>query len=234
MNALRVSHLSKSYGSGERAVHAVQGVSFEASAGDFLALVGPSGSGKTTLLAMIGGLLTPSEGSIDVGGREVTTMSARAAAAYRRNNVGFVFQANNLLPYLTARENLLVVRDIGGIGRKEAGPRADRLLDELGLAARKNAAATELSGGERQRVAIARALMNDPDVVLVDEPTASLDSARGAQVVNSLIQEVKTRRKLGIMVTHDIAMAELADRVLELHDGRLQAIRTPGAGNAPK
>jgi putative ABC transport system ATP-binding protein len=135
--------------------------------------------------------------------------------------VGFVFQANNLLPYLTARENLLVMARINGTDLKSAGARADQLLEELGLTARRNALATELSGGERQRVAIARALMNDPELVLVDEPTASLDSARGRQVVESLIAEVKGRDKLGLMVTHDMAMAELADRVLEMHDGLL-------------
>jgi len=226
MTVLNVRDVSKTYGSGERAVYAVRGVSFEGAPSEFLALVGPSGSGKTTLLAMIGGLLTPSSGSIEVDGQEITHLPARQAAAFRRQHVGFVFQANNLLPFLTARENLLVVRDIGGISRKAAGARADQLIEELGLTARRNALGTELSGGERQRVAIARALMNDPDLVLVDEPTASLDSARGRQVVESLIQEVKSRGKLGIMVTHDLAMAALADRTLELHDGALNAIRS--------
>ncbi|MCC7362809.1 MAG: ABC transporter ATP-binding protein [Dehalococcoidia bacterium] len=225
MTTLRVRDLSKTYGSGEDAVHAVRGVSFESAPGEFLGLVGPSGSGKTTLLAMIGGLLTPTSGSIDVNGLEIGQLSGRQQAAYRRDRIGYVFQSNNLLPYLTARENLMVVRAIGAKGRGAAGQRADQLLEELGLTKRRNALATELSGGERQRVAIARALMNDPDLVLVDEPTASLDSARGKQVVKSLIEEVKGRGKLGIMVTHDLAMAELADRVLEMHDGELTRLR---------
>ncbi|QFG04287.1 MULTISPECIES: ABC transporter ATP-binding protein [Tepidiforma] len=218
---LKVQDLEKVYGEGERAVHAVRGVSFATEPGEFVAIVGPSGSGKTTMLAMIGGLLTPTRGSIEVNGQDIARLKGKELAEYRRRKVGFVFQANNLLPYLTARENLLVMARINGTDLKSAGARADQLLEELGLTARRNALATELSGGERQRVAIARALMNDPELVLVDEPTASLDSARGRQVVESLIAEVKGRDKLGLMVTHDMAMAELADRVLEMHDGLL-------------
>jgi putative ABC transport system ATP-binding protein len=218
-----VQDLEKVYGEGERAVHAVRGVSFATEPGEFVAIVGPSGSGKTTLLAMVGGLLTPTRGVIQVNGDDIGRLGGRELAEYRRRRVGFVFQSNNLLPYLTARENLLVMPRINGGGLGAARPRADQLLDELGLTPRRNALATELSGGERQRVAIARALMNDPELVLVDEPTASLDSARGRQVVESLIAEVKGRGKLGLMVTHDLAMAELADRVLEMHDGLLVA-----------
>ncbi len=221
MNAtLRVSELSKTYGHGENAVHAVRSVSFEVLSGQFVALVGPSGSGKTTLLAMIGGLLTPTSGTIDIAGTDIARLSSREKARFRRNSVGYVFQANNLLPFLTARENLLVMGAINGkLG--EARKRAGTLLDELGLHRQANALASQLSGGERQRVAIARALMNDPTVLLVDEPTASLDSERGRQVVLSLIDEVKRRNLLGIMVTHDMAMAALADRILQLHDGEL-------------
>jgi putative ABC transport system ATP-binding protein len=220
---LIVQDLEKVYGEGERAVHAVRGVSFATEPGEFVAIVGPSGSGKTTLLAMVGGLLTPTRGVIQVNGDDIGKLGGRELAEYRRRRVGFVFQSNNLLPYLTARENLLVMPRINGGGLGAARQRADQLLDELGLTPRRNALATELSGGERQRVAIARALMNDPELVLVDEPTASLDSARGRQVVESLIAEVKGRGKLGLMVTHDLAMAELADRVLEMHDGLLVA-----------
>lgn len=218
---LEVEGLDKVYGEGERAVHAVRGVSFATEPGEFVAIVGPSGSGKTSMLAMIGGLLTPTRGRILVNGQNIARLRGRELAEYRRRKVGFVFQANNLLPFLTARENLLVMARINGGDLRAARKRADQLLEELGLAARANALATELSGGERQRVAIARALMNDPELVLVDEPTASLDSARGKQVVESLIAEVKGRDKLGLMVTHDMAMAELADRVLEMHDGQL-------------
>ncbi len=218
---LRVHELSKTYGSGDQAVQAVKDASFSTEPGEFVAVVGPSGSGKTTLLAMIGGLLTPTSGSIEVNGRDIARLSGGQQAAYRRQSVGYVFQSNNLLPYLTARENLLVMARVTGGRLGNAGARADQLLEELGLTRRARALATELSGGERQRVAIGRALMNDPELVLVDEPTASLDSARGKQVVESLIQEVKGRGKLGLMVTHDLEMAELADRIIEMHDGRL-------------
>jgi putative ABC transport system ATP-binding protein len=223
---LRVTDLSKTYGRGDQAVHAVRGVSFATEPGEFVAIVGPSGSGKTTLLAMIGGLLTPSGGSIEVDGRDIAKLGNGERAAYRRESVGYVFQSNNLVPYLTARENLLLMQAIAGGNRNDARRRASQLMEELGITARADALASELSGGERQRVAIGRALMNNPDLVLVDEPTASLDSQRGRQVVRSLIQEVKSRDKLGIMVTHDLEMAALADRVLELHDGLLRNAST--------
>ncbi|MCL4240012.1 MAG: ABC transporter ATP-binding protein [Dehalococcoidia bacterium] len=218
---LSVRDLSKTYGHGERAVLAVKHASFSTEPGEFVAVVGPSGSGKTTLLAMVGGLLTPTSGAIEVNGKDIAGLNRGQQAAYRRESVGYVFQANNLLPFLTARENLLVMSRITGANSRAARQRADQLLEELGLTKRANAVATELSGGERQRVAIGRALMNDPELVLVDEPTASLDSARGRQVVESLIHEVKGRGKLGLMVTHDMAMAELADRIIEMHDGEL-------------
>jgi putative ABC transport system ATP-binding protein len=219
---LAVTGLNKTYGSGDLAVHAVRDVNFSTQPGDFIAIVGPSGSGKTTLLAMIGGLLTPSSGSIKVGDREITRLSATERAAYRRDSVGFVFQANNLIPFLTARENLLIMNDIGSGSRREAAARADRLIEELGLTSRAAALASELSGGERQRVAIGRALMRDPMLVLVDEPTANLDSEQGEHVVRSLISEVKGRDKLGLMVTHDLKMAALADVILEMRDGHLK------------
>lgn len=218
---LQIANLTKIYGSGEQAVHAVRDVSLAAQAGAFLAVIGPSGSGKTTLLAMIGGLLTPTRGTITLAGRDIARLSSGQLAAFRRQSVGYVFQSNNLLPFLTARENLLVMQAIGA-GRGAGKQRADQLLHELGMDARANAVATELSGGERQRVAIARALMNDPELVLVDEPTASLDSSRGKQVVQLLIDETKARNKLAIMVTHDLDMAVMADRILEMRDGVLR------------
>lgn len=229
---LVVQNLNKIHGSGDLAVHAVNDVSFSASENEFIAIMGPSGSGKTTLLAMIGGLLTPTSGSITVNGEELANASASRLTEFRRRSIGFVFQANNLVPFLTARENLLLAATIAGGGGASARRRADQLLDELGMSARANRIATQLSGGERQRVAIARALMNDAEIVLVDEPTASLDSVRGAQVVQSLVTEIKGRHKLGIMVTHDADMASFADRTLVLHDGKLatdQAPSSPGS-----
>jgi putative ABC transport system ATP-binding protein len=221
MTTLTLTNVSKTYGEGENAVAAVQEVSLSCESGEFVALVGPSGSGKTTLLAMIGGLLTPTAGTILVEDVDVSALAAKGQARYRRDKVGYVFQSNNLIPYLTVRENLLLIRQIGAKGHSSAGERADQLIEELGLTKRRNALSTDLSGGERQRVAIARALMNDPQLVLVDEPTASLDSTRGKQVVSLLLDEVKSRGKLGIMVTHDLAMADMADRIFEMHDGVL-------------
>ena len=222
MAILRLEGVSKTYGEGDRAVRAVRSVSFESDSGEFLSIVGPSGSGKTTLLAMIGALLTPTEGRIELNGSDLTRLGKAAQARFRRQNVGFVFQANNVLPFLTARENMMIMGDIAGMSGKDAGLRADQLLEELGIAERADAVATELSGGERQRVAIGRALMHDPAVILVDEPTASLDSQRGRMVVESLVREIKDRRKLGIMVTHDLEMAAMTDRIFEMHDGILK------------
>lgn len=218
-----VTHLTKTYESDGNEVQAVRDVSFSMEAGEFLAIVGPSGSGKTTLLAMLGGLLTPSSGSIIVAGREISTLPPRARAGYRRTTVGFIFQQLNLFPYLTARENVLLMRAIGACG-PDATRQADQLLAELGLKERANTQVSRLSGGERQRVAIARALMNDPAIVLADEPTSNLDSVRGAQVVRMLIDECKARNKLTVMVTHDREMAAMADRILEMHDGHLTGV----------
>lgn len=218
---LSVTGLNKTYGSGALAVHAVRDVSFGTEPGDFVAIVGPSGSGKTTLLAMIGGLLRPTSGSIRVSDQEISRLSGGERARYRRDGVGYVFQANNLILFLTARENLTIMYEIGPGSGREAASRADGLLEELGLTSRAHALARQLSAGERQRVAIGRALMRDPWLILVDEPTANLDSELGEQVVRSLIAEVKGREKLGIMVTHDTRMSALADIVLEMRDGHL-------------
>jgi len=217
--AVDVQDLSKTYGSGEGAVRAVQHASFRAEVGELIALVGPSGSGKTTLLAMLGGLLTPTSGRLTIGGVDLHDAGRGALARFRRDNVGFVFQGYNLLPYLTARRNLLAVPEIRG--RNGAAPRelADRLLNEMGLAGRANFYPAELSGGERQRVAIARALMNDPALILLDEPTANLDGKRGRQVVEMLVAEVQQRRKTALMVTHDQRMAAYATRILRIEDG---------------
>jgi putative ABC transport system ATP-binding protein len=218
---LEVAKLEKTYGSGRMMVHAVKDANLKLEEGQFIAVVGPSGSGKTTLLSMLGGLLTPTDGSIVVNGGQVEIMSPRERQEYRRDHVGFVFQANNLLPFLTARENLLLMGQIGPGNRKMLYERAERLLKELGLSPRAEALATELSGGEKQRVAIARALMRDPDIVLADEPTANLDSELGKLVVESLVTSVKGRNKIGVMVTHDLNMATLADGMVQMRDGHL-------------
>ncbi len=218
---LEVSELHKTYGSGHLAVHAVKDASFSIEAGQFVAVVGPSGSGKTTLLSMLGGLLTPSSGTIQLNEHRIERLASRERQKYRRDHIGFVFQANNLLPFLTARENLLLMDQLGPGDHRMMKEKARQLLEEMGLSARADFLATELSGGERQRVAIARALMRDPDLILADEPTANLDSDLGHHVVESLTKSVKGRNKIGIMVTHDVRMAAMADAILEMRDGQI-------------
>jgi len=215
--------LTKVFGSGDTAVEAVRDASLSVRAGEFVAIVGPSGSGKTTLLAMLGGLLTATGGQVIVGGTDISRLNEAQRARFRRERVGFVFQGFNLVPYLTAEQNLLVIPSISGKLDGETRARARQLLREIGVEKRAHHVPGELSGGERQRVAIGRALMNDPLLVLVDEPTSNLDSERGTEVVRSLAEEVKMRNKIGIMVTHDRRMLTHVDRVLEMADGRVQS-----------
>ncbi|MFC1944964.1 ABC transporter ATP-binding protein [Chloroflexota bacterium] len=221
--SLEVNNLVKNYGSGQMIVRAVKGATFSIEAGQFIAVVGPSGSGKTTLLSMLGGLLTPTSGTIIVNSRQVEKLLPGQRQEYRRDHIGFIFQTNNLIPFLTARENLLLMNKIGPSDRRMMNERAQQLLDELELTSRANALVTELSGGERKRVAIARSLMRDPEMVLADEPTANLDSELGRRVVQNLVDGVKGRNKIGIMVTHDLNMAALADGILEMRDGHLNS-----------
>lgn len=227
---LRVEDVRKVYGSGHTEVVAVDSATMAVEEGEFVALLGPSGSGKTTLISIIGGLLAPSSGRVLLGGEDITALGRRDLTRFRAERVGFVFQSANLVPFLTARENLLYVSTlVKGISRSQARARADQLLEELGLAQRANNVPEKLSGGERQRVAIGRALMNDPDLVLVDEPTAALDTALGRQVVELLRREIKSRGKTGIMVTHDLRMVEYTDRVFEILDGHLTHVEQPSA-----
>ena len=229
---LQVRDVTKVYGTGHTAVTALQTATMSVEQGEFVALVGPSGSGKTTLISIIGGLLAPTTGSVHIGDIDVTALSRKELTRFRAERVGFVFQSANLVPFLTARENLLYVAGLIGSSKSGARARADQLLEELGLADRAKNLPEQLSGGERQRVAIGRALMNDPDLVLVDEPTAALDTALGRQVVQLLGREVKDRGKTGIMVTHDLRMVEYTDRVFQILDGHLTHVESSiGAGH---
>ena len=194
--------------------------------GEIVALLGPSGSGKTTLLSIAGGLLTASAGRVVVGGHDITEFSPKQLTEFRRTEVGFVFQAVNLVPFLTAEENLLVVAELaGGRGgnRKEAKQRAGVLLAELGLSGRSSNLPGELSGGERQRVAIGRALFNSPALVLFDEPTSALDTKIGEQVMDLIQHEMRSRGTAAVIVTHDTRMTHYADRTVHITDGVLDA-----------
>lgn len=223
MSALELSDVRKVYESGGAEVVALDHATLTVGDDEILALVGPSGSGKTTLLSIAGGLLTPSNGTVVVGGKEISSLAGSDLTRVRREHVGFVFQSVNLVPFLTARENLLVVGELSRRDRGEVRDRADALLDELGLADRAGNLPSQLSGGERQRVAIGRALINEPSLVLIDEPTSALDSKLGQQVMELIIREVKSRSTAAIIVTHDTRMTHHADRVLEISDGRLAA-----------
>ena len=219
--------VSKTYGSGANQVKAIDDVSFSVERGEFVALVGPSGSGKTTMLAMLAGLLQPSSGSVLIDGEDLLEMGEGRRAAFRRRKIGFTFQANNLVSYLTALENVELMLRLTGQYRGDNRKRAQNLLEMLGLGERMHALPRELSGGQQQRVAIARSLINNPTVVLADEPTASLDTERAYQVVETMAHLVHEQGRAGIMVTHDLRMVEYTDRIVHLLDGRLERIITP-------
>jgi putative ABC transport system ATP-binding protein len=223
MSALDMQDVRKTYGTGDTQVVALDHATLTVGDDEMVALVGPSGSGKTTLLSIAGGLLSPTGGNVVVGPHHITDYSRKQLTRFRREFVGFVFQGANLVPFLTARENLLVVADVAGTRGKDIERRADLLLEELGLGHRKKNTPPQLSGGERQRVAIGRALMNEPELVLFDEPTSALDSKLGEQVMELIRAEVKGRGTAAIVVTHDARMTHYADRVVEISDGRLAA-----------
>jgi putative ABC transport system ATP-binding protein len=223
VTALRLTDVRKVFSSGDDEVVAVDHATLAVEPGELVALVGPSGSGKTTLLSIAGGLLTPSGGAVEVAGQDISGYSAKRLTRFRGEQVGFVFQSVNLVPFLTATENLLVVAEMTGRGGGDARRRARGLLDELGLGHRRDNLPDKLSGGERQRVAIGRALMNEPRLVLFDEPTSALDSKLGTQVMELIRDEVKGRGTAAVVVTHDTRITGLADRTVEIEDGRLSA-----------
>jgi putative ABC transport system ATP-binding protein len=219
--ALRMEAVRKVFHSGDDEVVAVDRVDLTVGADEILALVGPSGSGKTTLCSIAGGLLQATEGTVVVGDRDISDLGPKELTEFRRTSVGFVFQTVNLVPFLTARENLLVVDEVGPRTGRRARDRADALLGELGLAEKADAMPGRLSGGQRQRVAIGRALMNEPDLVLFDEPTSALDTELGEQVMKLIRDEMKSRGTAAIIVTHDDRITHHADRTVTITDGRL-------------
>ena len=224
--ALETRSVTKIYESGGNIIKAVDDVSLQVENGEFVALVGPSGSGKTTMLAILAGLLQPTEGEILIAGQEMGQLNDRARTKFRRQNIGFVFQASNLVPYLTGQENVELMLKLNGKLNREGKARVKEVLARLGLTDRVDNLPSQLSGGQKQRVAIARALIHSPTLVLADEPTASLDTERAYQVVRTFAELIHEQKRAGIMVTHDLRMCRYVDRVIQMRDGKLANILT--------
>ncbi|MCU5378696.1 ABC transporter ATP-binding protein [Bacillus cereus] len=218
---LKLDKVSKVYGEGNTEVTALHPMSLDVKAGEFIGIVGPSGSGKSTLLSIAGALLSPSKGDIYIREQNITKLSQTEMTDIRLKKIGFIFQFANLVPYLNVKEQLLYIAKLKKENKQDSEKRADHLLAAFGLGERKNHYPNQLSGGEKQRVAIARAFMNNPDLILADEPTASLDSKRAREVVEMMKREVKESQKAAIMITHDERMLDVCDRILTLRDGKL-------------
>ena len=219
MNLLEVNNICKTYGSGETAVHALKQVSFSVPKGEYVAIVGESGSGKSTLLNMIGALDTPDSGKVTIGGKEIFAMNDSKLTVFRRRNIGFIFQAFNLVPELTVEQNIMfpVLLDYQKPDRKYL----EELLTVLNLQERRNHLPTQLSGGQQQRVAIGRALITRPSLILADEPTGNLDTQNSSEVIALLKEASRKYEQTIIMITHNRSIAQSADRILQVADGGL-------------
>ena len=219
MNLLEVNNICKTYGSGETAVHALKKVSFSVPKGEYVAIVGESGSGKSTLLNMIGALDTPTSGKVTIGGKDIFSMNDRKLTVFRRRNIGFIFQAFNLIPELTVEQNIIfpVLLDY----QKPDQKYLEELLTVLNLKERRNHLPSQLSGGQQQRVAIGRALITRPSLILADEPTGNLDTQNSREVIALLKEASKKYEQTIIMITHNRRIAQTADRVLQVSDGVL-------------
>jgi putative ABC transport system ATP-binding protein len=221
---MTIQNVTRRFGSGATEVVAVRDVSLDVAPGEVVLIMGPSGSGKTTLLSMLGGLLKPSQGLIRIGPDEVSAMDERRLPQVRLRRIGFIFQDFNLLSALSTLDNVAIVTQLAGVTRKEARQHAREILEQLGLGHRLQFLPEKLSGGEKQRVAIARALINQPDVILADEPTANLDSHHGHETMRLLRRIAKEENRSVIIVSHDQRIKDIADRVLWLEDGEFKNI----------
>ncbi|PTK86934.1 hemin ABC transporter ATP-binding protein [Staphylococcus haemolyticus] len=219
--ALQLKHITKTFGNGAAQTEVLKNINFNVNQGEFIILSGASGSGKSTLLNILGGLLSPTSGGVLYNGEHLLSNEVDKTSL-RLNDIGFIFQSSHLVPYLTVREQLMIVAKEAGIKRKEAKDKAQRLLTEIGLSHRLDVYPHLLSGGEKQRVAIMRAFMNEPKIILADEPTASLDADRATSVVQMIKAHVQTKNMIGIMITHDKRLFEYADRVIEIEDGKIE------------
>ncbi|MCR5005611.1 MAG: ABC transporter ATP-binding protein [Clostridiales bacterium] len=219
MEILRVEHLSRTYGKGENLVKAVDDVSFSVEQGEFVAIIGASGSGKSTLLHMIGGVDRPTSGSILINGKEISKLDPDQLAIFRRRQIGIIYQFYNLIPILTVAENITLPCELDG--QKVAPERLNELLDALGLSDRRDHLPNELSGGQQQRVSIGRALIQNPALMLADEPTGNLDSKASEEIVSLLRMSNRTFHQTVIIITHDPEVAKQADRIIAIEDGRV-------------
>lgn len=226
MEVIRFENISKFYKEGDSTFTALNNVSMSVQPGEFVAVIGPSGSGKSTFLSIAGALLKPSEGNIYVNGVNLVNLKQKELAKLRLEQIGFILQTSNLIPYLTVLDQLLVVKKMLGAIYKDDKQFAKQLLEEVGLGNKLNKYPEELSGGERQRTAIARAFMNVPNIILADEPTASLDSQRAFEIVELISNGVKKRNKAAIMVTHDERMLKYCDKVYRMNDGNLELVES--------
>jgi putative ABC transport system ATP-binding protein len=222
---IETHNLSKIYqGPNNLTVKAVENANITINAGEFVALVGPSGSGKTTMLAMLAALLEPTEGNICIDGQEIGRLKDSQRVKFRREKIGFTFQSNNLVPYLTVLENVEMMLRLNNRHDRAGREEALDLLERLGLCERLNSLPSQLSGGQRQRVAIARSMIHGPSVILADEPTASLDTERAYQVTQLYADLIHENGKAGIMVTHDLRMFKYVDKIIQIGDGHITSI----------
>ena len=219
MEILKVENLTKTYGRGENLVHSVDDVSFSVEKGEFVAIVGASGSGKSTLLHLIGGVDRPTSGKIFVDGNDISKMNDDKLAVFRRRQVGIVYQFYNLIPILTVEENITLPCDLDGRGVDRE--RLEMILDSFGLRARRKHLPNQLSGGQQQRTSIARALINNPSLVLADEPTGNLDSKSSEEVMSMLKMCNQSYGQTVIMITHNLDIAKQADRIITISDGKI-------------
>jgi putative ABC transport system ATP-binding protein len=221
---LKLKDVQKEFKQGDTKIHAVNGVSFQVGDGEFVSVIGQSGSGKSTLLSLMGTLDMPTSGTIEVGGQDVTKISGPALNRYRCSKIGFVFQAYNLVPNLSALENVMLPMEFAHVNKTERLKRAKELLDQVGLEGEKQKRRPgRLSGGEQQRVAIARAISNQPALILADEPTGNLDSETGKKIFNLLHDLSRSENTTIVVVTHDLSIAGKTDRAFKLQDGKLEA-----------
>ncbi|WP_145269906.1 ABC transporter ATP-binding protein [Tautonia plasticadhaerens] len=232
--AVAAREIGKGFGGGRGRATVLKGVSLEIRRGEVVFLVGPSGSGKSTLLSLIGGIMTPDQGSLTVLGQDTSRLDPARRADFRRDHLGFIFQTFHLMPTLSALDNVRLALAMRGISRRESTARATALLGSVGLSHRAGLRPGRLSTGECQRVAVARALAGDPELVLADEPTASLDAENGQAIMHLLTDLVRTRGATLLIVTHDNRIFPFADRILRLEGGRVVGSDGPGGGDPPE